>query len=126
MTNKKRDPPVTRSEFLKESESVHKEFDSIRKEIGKLASKEALNKLDDKLDKAVNRLAGEIVKTQADLKKVEERIETKISTEIGKVLNAIDVFTQKAENYDRKALFHGKRIEEHEERITHLEKTLLK
>lgn len=109
MENKKSDPPVTRSEFFKETGSIRVD----------------IKNLDDKLDKAVNRLAGEIVKTQTDFQKVEERIETKISTEISKVLGAIDAFAQKAENYDRKAVFHDRRINDHEERIIQLEKTSL-
>lgn len=96
MEDKKSDPPVTRSEFLKE--------------IDNLATKEGLNKL-----------ANEIIKTQADLKKVKETMASK--EDVSKILNAIDAFAQKAENYDRKALFHDSRINDHEQRITQLEKT---
>ena len=108
MQNKKSDPPVTRSEFLKETGSIRTE----------------INKLDDKIDKAVNRLAGEIVKTQTDLKEVKETMATK--EDVSEILNAIDTFAQKAENYDRKAVFHDSRINDHEERITQLEKTASK
>jgi len=114
MKNKKSDPPVTRSEFLKETgsirELVSEETGSIRRE---MATKQDFNKL-----------ANEIVKIQTDMKTMATKED--IRQEIGKVLNAIDTFAQKSENYDRKAVFHDSRINDHEERITHLEKTVIK
>ena len=99
MENKKSDQPVTKSEFLSE--------------ISKLATKQDFNKI-----------ANEIVKIQTDMKTMATKED--IRQEIGKVLNAIDTFAQKSENYDRKAVFHDSRINDHEERITHLEKTVIK
>ena len=124
MKNKKSNPPVTRSEFLKEAESTHKEFESVREEIKKLATKEDFHKL-----------ANEIIKTQTDLKEVKETVATKeeLRNTESRILNAIDAFAVKAQNYDQKALFHGGRINEldegikdHEVRITQLEKTVSK
>ena len=123
MQNKKSDPPITRSEFLKETGLIRKEM-ATKDNLNKFATKDDLNKFATKDD--LNKLAVEIVKTQSELKKVEERIEIKMSAETNKVLGAIDAFAQKAENYDRKAVFHGNRIEEHEVRITQLEKTISK
>ena len=96
MQNKKSDPPVTRTEFLKETGSIRKE---LRTQTTQLA---------------------------LDLKEVKETMTTKedLRQEVGKVLGAIDAFAQKAENYDRKAVFHESRINDHEERIVQLEKTV--
>ena len=99
MQNKSTDPLVTRSEFIEE--------------IDKLATKEGLNKL-----------ANEIIKIESDLET--KATKEDLSNTESRILNAIDAFAQKAENYDRKAVFHDSRINDHEERITQLEKTASK
>ena len=98
MKNKKSDPPATRNELVNETETIRKE------------------------------LRAQTTKLSLDLKEIKETTATKedLKQEISKVLNAIDSFAQKAENYDRKTVFHDSRINDHEERITHLEKTVIK
>ncbi len=68
------------------------------------------------------RLALAIIKTQSDVVKESMIIKMTLKEEIGNVLNAIDSFTHRIETYDRKTLVHDARLNDHEARITRLER----
>lgn len=104
MENKKSDPTVRRSEFLREIGSLRTDLDT---KTGKLA------------------LA--IAQTHTDITDIKEGMNRMATKEdINKVINAIDGFAQKNETFDRKVIVHDTRINDHEVRITHLENPIIK
>ncbi|MBI5209902.1 MAG: hypothetical protein HY927_08020 [Elusimicrobia bacterium] len=85
--------------------------------------------LDKKLDASVHRLATEIVRTQADVRGLGDRI-TGLATkdDVRDILAAIESFACKGERYDRTAVLHGHsltelqvQVRDHESRIKNLE-----
>lgn len=137
MKNKKTDPPVTRNDLLKEFQSIGNKFAEELK-----ATQEELSKEIRATNDFCKKLHMQIVGTQNDLLKFKEDIviqvmksqqelrenrETMFTKEDGqKIIEHIDAFAQKSENYDRKALLHEHRIEDRQERLTHLEKSVSK
>ena len=86
------DPPVTRSEFLREMKA---------------------------LDNQVNNLALGLLKTQQDVTEIKDTMTTKEDTH--KVIEHIDAWAHRFESYDRKALTQDHRLNDHEIRMTRLE-----
>ena len=82
---------ITRTEFYAETKSIRYDLGSA-------------------ITKTHSELMEEIVSTRMELKE-----------DIGKVLGVIDAFTLRIETYDRKAIVHDARINDHEARITRLE-----
>ncbi len=89
---------------------------------GAPATKAGLKTLENKLDKKIDGVAIELVKTQADLRRIEGTMATKSDTD--RIMNAIDAFARKAETYDRKALSHGDQLQGHEAKLQDHEKRL--
>ena len=101
MQDKESDPTVRRSEFLREIQSIRTD-----------------------LDVKTGKLALAISQNQADILDIKENMATK--SDIGRVLNAIDSFTQKNETFDRKVIVHDARINDHEARLTRPENPIIK
>lgn len=57
------------------------------------------------LNKKIDSVAVELVKTQADIRRIKETMSTK--DDVSRIMNAIDAFARKAETYGRKALSHS-------------------
>ena len=76
----------------------------------------------EKIDKKINGVAVELIKTQADVRQIKETMSTK--SDIDRVMNAIDAFARKAEAYDRKAFSHGDQLQGHEAKLQDHEKRL--
>ncbi|MFH1726441.1 MAG: hypothetical protein ABII00_17665 [Elusimicrobiota bacterium] len=81
-----------------------------------------LNGLENKLDKKIEGVAVELIKTQADVRQIKETMSTK--ADVDRIMNAIDAFARKAEAYDRKALSHGDQLQGHEAKLQDHEKRL--
>ena len=73
------------------------------------------NKGIEKLDQKINKVALSLVKTQEDVRVIQQTMATK--SDVARILNAIDAFAGKAEAYDRKALSHGEILQNHEAKI---------
>ena len=84
--------------------------------------KAGLDGLENKLNKKIDGIAIELVKTQANLRQIKETMSTKSDTD--RIMNAIDAFAKKAETYDRKALSHGDQLQGHEAKLQDHEKRL--
>ena len=113
MVNRKVSSAVTRSEFLKETQSLRKDLKNLDQKVSTL-------------DQKVNNIAREVGDTKDRIMRVEENMATK--ADIRKVLDFIDAFAQRIETYDRKAVVHDHRLNEtetalkdHETRIVQLE-----
>ena len=113
MKNKKLDLPVTRGEFIKEISKL-----ATKNDLKNFASKDDLKNFATKDD--FNKLAIEIVQIKSELKTFATKED--LNNMKSEIINFIDAFARKTENYDQKALFHSSRIDNHEERITKLEK----
>lgn len=64
-----------------------------------------------RLDKKIDRVAAELVRTQADVRAIRASMATK--DDVGQILSAIDAFAQMGEAYDRKAVSHGAILNDH-------------
>lgn len=84
--------------------------------------KAGLDELKNKLNKKIDGVVVELVKTQADVRQIKETMSTKSDTD--RIMNAIDAFARKAETYDRKALSHGDQLQGHEAKLQDHEKRL--
>ncbi len=78
------------------------------------------------LDKKIDRVAVALVNTQADVREIRHDMATK--DDINRVLNAIDAFAKKSENYDKAVTLHGPILTEvqvglkdHEKRLNIIE-----
>lgn len=81
-----------------------------------------------RLDKKIDRVAVEVVKTQGQMQEMEERINAKMDTRFNQVIGAIDAFAKKSENQNTAVTFHGPILTEvqvglkdHEQRLKTLE-----
>jgi hypothetical protein len=81
-----------------------------------------------RLDKKIDRVAVEMVKTQGQMQQMEERINAKMDTRFNQVLSAIDSFAKKSENKNTAVTLHGSILTEvqvglkdHEGRLKTLE-----
>lgn len=72
-----------------------------------------------RLDQKIDRVAVDLVKTQADVREIKHTLATEVATkkDIDRVIGHIDAFAKKAESYDRAAVLHGHTLTEHEEKL---------
>lgn len=82
-----------------------------------------------RLDEKTDRIAGELVKTNARMTGMEERLVALIREESAKTVGRIDAFLSKLETYGRETTFiphaldeHGKTLKDHELRLVKLER----
>ena len=82
------------------------------------------------LDKKFNRVAMEVVKTQADVREIKETMATKLATkdDFNRIMQAIDEFAGDAKHYRQADISRGHtlievevKMKDHEKRITTLE-----
>ncbi len=112
MKNKKSDSFVTNSVFQNETRllrsELYKETGSIRTEMRSFEERVSLV----------------LIKNQADIKEIKETISTKLATkeDFNTILNHIDASMHRIETYDRKTIVHDARLNDHEARITRLER----
>ncbi|MBI4060409.1 MAG: hypothetical protein HY403_03165, partial [Elusimicrobia bacterium] len=59
-----------------------------------------------RLDKKIDRVAVEVVKTQGQMQQMEERINAKMDTRFSQVLSAIDAFAKNSENHHTAVSLH--------------------
>lgn len=85
-----------------------------------------LGAVETRLDRKIDRIAVELVKTQSDVRSIREAMETKMATkdDVSRILAAIDAFAQKGESYDRKAVSHGGILVDHTESLKDHERRL--
>lgn len=93
-----------------------------------LATKDELADAVSRLDKKIDRVAVEVVKTQGRMQQMEERINVKMDTRFNQVLGAIDAFAKKWEGQSNAVVLHGRALtdvqvglKDHEGRLKTLE-----
>lgn len=82
-----------------------------------------------RLDQKTDRIAGELVKTNARMTGMEERLVALIREESARTVGRIDAFLSKLETYGRETTLiphaldeHGKTLKDHERRLVKLER----
>lgn len=72
----------------------------------------------DRLDKKIDKVAAELVKTQAVMRDMRHDM-TGLATkdDVSRILGAIDAFAKKGETYDQKAISHGAILTDHEDKL---------
>ncbi len=66
-----------------------------------------------RLDQKIDRVAVEVVKTQVQIDGISERLAgTATKDDVNRIMNAVDAFAGKSQNYDRAATLHGQALTE--------------
>ena len=69
--------------------------------------------------KGIANLSDRMIHLEKHMVRLDETVMTKIEGQ--NIINRLDTFAQRSEDYDNKTVFYGKLIEDHESRIVHLE-----
>jgi chromosome segregation ATPase len=118
MANGKGSEPATKAELKTEVQAVRTDLAAVRTELKveiqavrtDLASVRSEMKAEIQGVKAtVDKLAVEVVKTQADVRDIRHTMATKMADkdDVSRILAAIDAFARKAVSYDQKSHSHG-------------------
>ncbi len=122
----------------------NKNLPATKGDLEKFATKNDLNKLEQKLtgkidsvetrvvnlENITKNIAIDLTKTQTDIRDMKETMATTMATkdDINRIMNAIDVFAGEAKDYRRKdadrghtLMEHHDKLEDHESRVTALE-----
>ena len=93
----------------------------------------SVERLDQKIDSSVHRLAKMIVNNQMEIREINHSMAgLATKDDINRIMNVLDSFTGKVQNYDRATVLHGHvlvevetGLKDHEKRITTLESRTL-
>ena len=96
------DKPATRAELHAVEKRLEGKIERLE-----VKSDSSVQRLDDKID----RLAVEVIKTQADVREIKESMATK--DDVSRIMGAIDAFSKQSERGDRAMVLHGQALTEH-------------
>lgn len=125
--------PATKADIslLRAEVATKTELAGVKTDISLLMTDMADVKTDiTRLDKKIDRVAVEVVKTQGQMQQMEERLNAKMDTRFNQVLSAIDTFAKKSEINGNAVVLHGRALtdvqvglKDHEGRLKTLEST---
>lgn len=113
--------PATKGDLEVVRKDLRAEITSVRTELrGEIAAvrtelRGEIAAVRTQLKASINKVAAEVVKTQAELREVRQTMATK--DDVSRILNAIDAFAQKGQSYDQKSLSHGAILTDHEDKL---------
>lgn len=94
----------------------------------KPATRADLQTAESRLDKKIDKVAVELMRTQGQIEAAEERLNTKMDEGFDRVVKTVDSFVARIETYARESVTipktldaHGDKLREHEKRLDSLE-----
>lgn len=125
-TSPKNSHPATKKDLAAVKNELKEDVAAVKKELKEDISglNQKFNILDQKvgtLDQKVNKVAAEVVRTQDQMRQMEDRLSKQITDMKYGVFKVVDDFMAKTEKVDRRHVITSHRVDELEKRVVVLE-----